>query len=752
MKRKLQEFVTEGVTRATAAVPDQLDITETAEAYEITIPVAQGGRVPVTAWYDTELNMPGCDLARGNDGNMPLGVIHSSKPEGRRRDNIIGRVMKVELRDDRFFATLNFPKDNARVMDAWNDVKTKVLRNASIRAVPTDPEAVRFVEGDMTKGIKDLIVFERTTLVDVVLCPYPGDNRVGIGRSLTEAEWDEIRTEEVQRTVTEEEKKAAKEAAEKAKEIERGNPGGDPPADPPAKQPETKPSQPEEVKRTASEIYDMTRGEIETWAKEEEVDFKPEFHDAIRREVLRELNDARSPTETDFMKAGMKRIRELKRDKGGDPGAAGFDPTAGKAPAHVKNPGDQNAVTDCGRMIEWGVADTLGGEKPDLGVERELLQDWEEKQKDKPFAGESRVINRANDIETTAVFFDRTGGNFFIPYDIILRDPQAVRALGNTARGQGLTEAERAVINTPFTAGDPATGYHQAVFDPNWVIERLLSVSVFKNFVRVIAGELDHEIKGVVEAGRPAISRTGETDAIAESAGFSVDDSPMLKWHQYTGLITTTKKALDIRPMTVDRIVDVLSEALAHVIDVDIPGKKTLPTGAIAGILNSAGVPNVSVAGANGGPPTHGLFTQMIGKLGEANAMMNRAKFALDTGVYAKTLDTQKFTGSGGIVGAITDTTIRGGDKNLMGSIEAVDVFTSNNIDRTFTKGTGTNLRAVILGDFYDYLLGAFSAIEILVDPYTQAGNSKIRIFIRQAITAYIRHLKSFVTCSELTV
>lgn len=747
MKKTLKDLISGGISRAASDFPDDLEATETDDYYEITISVAREGRVFRSPYFDDELVMAGCDISRGNDGNMPLGVIHSNREEGKQLSNIIGRVPKVVLRDGALYATMQFPKNNKNAMEAWGMVKDKMLRNTSIRAIPADSEAVRIEEGDLTKGIKDLIKFERTILVDVVLCPYPADNRVGIGRTLTEAEWDEIKEQEVIRSMTEEEKKAAEKAAKK-KELER-TAGGDPTPEPKAKPETTAAPETPEKGKTASQIYDMARGELDGMAKDEEVELKDDHHNAIRTNVLREINDTRSPEPMDFMREGMKKIRELKREKGT---ADDLNPAGGKAPAHIKNPGDKNAVTDCGRVIEWGIADVLGTEKPELGVERELLDDWEKAHKDRPFNDDERTLHRTVDSPGDVESFKRTGGSFMLPYEIIGRDPQALRALANTNRGRGITEAERAIINTPFTVGAASSGYHQPVFEPNWIIERLLSASVFKDKVRLIAGELDHEIKGVAEQGRPAISRTGETDNIGESAGFSVDDSPFLKWHQYTGLITTTRKALDIRPMTIDRIVDVLSEALSHICDVDIAGLKVKPTGAIPGILNSAGVPSVSVAGTNGGPVTHGLFTSMIGKMGEANAMLNRALFAMDTGVYAKTLDTQKFTGSGGIIGAITDTTIRGGDKNLMGTIEAVDVFTSNNIDRTFVKGTGTNLRAIILGDFMDYLLGAFSALEILVDPYTQAGNSRIRIFIRQAITAYIRHLKSFVTCTELTV
>ena len=43
----------------------------------------------------------------------------------------------------------------------------------------------------------------------------------------------------------------------------------------------------------------------------------------------------------------------------------------------------------------------------------------------------------------------------------------------------------------------------------------------------------------------------------------------------------------------------------------------------------------------------------------------------------------------------------------------------SNNVPSNLTKGSGTDLSAVIYGNFADLLIGMFDQLEILVDPYT---------------------------------
>ena len=69
----------------------------------------------------------------------------------------------------------------------------------------------------------------------------------------------------------------------------------------------------------------------------------------------------------------------------------------------------------------------------------------------------------------------------------------------------------------------------------------------------------------------------------------------------------------------------------------------------------------------------------------------------------------------------------------------------SNNVSSNLTKGSRTNLFAVIYGNFSDLLIGLFRSLEILVDPYTDfaKGTTGVRVF--RSIDIAVRHAESFV-------
>lgn len=68
----------------------------------------------------------------------------------------------------------------------------------------------------------------------------------------------------------------------------------------------------------------------------------------------------------------------------------------------------------------------------------------------------------------------------------------------------------------------------------------------------------------------------------------------------------------------------------------------------------------------------------------------------------------------------------------------------SNNCPGNLTKGAGTNLSAVIYGNFQDVIVGGFGGLELVIDPYSEMSTSTIRVgaFMLQDIG--IRHPQSF--------
>ena len=73
----------------------------------------------------------------------------------------------------------------------------------------------------------------------------------------------------------------------------------------------------------------------------------------------------------------------------------------------------------------------------------------------------------------------------------------------------------------------------------------------------------------------------------------------------------------------------------------------------------------------------------------------------------------------------------------------------SNNVPSNLTKGTGTNLSAVIYGNFADLLIGMFGQLEILVDPYTDFAKGTVGVRALQSIDIAVRHAESFAAMQD---
>ena len=68
----------------------------------------------------------------------------------------------------------------------------------------------------------------------------------------------------------------------------------------------------------------------------------------------------------------------------------------------------------------------------------------------------------------------------------------------------------------------------------------------------------------------------------------------------------------------------------------------------------------------------------------------------------------------------------------------------SNNVSSNLSKGTGSNLSAVIYGNFNDLLIGLYGTTEILVDPCTDFAKGATGVRVLQSIDIAVRHAESF--------
>jgi HK97 family phage major capsid protein len=132
-------------------------------------------------------------------------------------------------------------------------------------------------------------------------------------------------------------------------------------------------------------------------------------------------------------------------------------------------------------------------------------------------------------------------------------------------------------------------------------------------------------------------------------------------------------------------------------------GSSNQPTG----ILNTTGV-NAIAHGTNGAAPTYADFVAMETAINQNNVPVSPTRaYVVTPEVLAFGRKTAKVSGQ--LLGAIV------GDD---GKINGYPSFVTNQLPKTLTLGTASDCHAGVFGNFNALMIGVWSAIEILVDPY----------------------------------
>lgn len=151
------------------------------------------------------------------------------------------------------------------------------------------------------------------------------------------------------------------------------------------------------------------------------------------------------------------------------------------------------------------------------------------------------------------------------------------------------------------------------------------------------------------------------------------------------------------------------------------------------GLLNTSGVP-VIVFGANGAAITWDLANRFIKELEKSDADTTNAKFLTTPGVkyLAKTTLKNATYGTNGYIWE-NDNTISG-----------YQAFTSTTMPKNLTIGSSSLAHSMAFGNWADLLVGKWGGTFVLVDPYTQAGTSQVRIYCELQMDVAVRYTQSF--------
>ncbi len=89
---------------------------------------------------------------------------------------------------------------------------------------------------------------------------------------------------------------------------------------------------------------------------------------------------------------------------------------------------------------------------------------------------------------------------------------------------------------------------------------------------------------------------------------------------------------------------------------------------------------------------------------------------------------------------------ILGEDNRILG----YDYMSSTLVPSDLSKGTGSNLSALIFGDFSQLMLGFYSGVDVIVDPYTGSNAGTLRLAFFQDFDVALRHDDSFSVIKDI--
>ena len=145
------------------------------------------------------------------------------------------------------------------------------------------------------------------------------------------------------------------------------------------------------------------------------------------------------------------------------------------------------------------------------------------------------------------------------------------------------------------------------------------------------------------------------------------------------------------------------------------------------------------IGGANGGAPNWDHVVDLETAVSVANADVGTLAYLTNAKVRGKLKKT--FVDGPGTGERVWQ---KGGEP-LNGYRAAV----TNSVPSNLTKGTGTNLSALVFGNFADLIIGLWGGLDLMADPFTFSTTGAVRITALQDVDVAVRNVESFATMED---
>lgn len=159
------------------------------------------------------------------------------------------------------------------------------------------------------------------------------------------------------------------------------------------------------------------------------------------------------------------------------------------------------------------------------------------------------------------------------------------------------------------------------------------------------------------------------------------------------------------------------------------------------GILNTTGIGAVVCGDPDGAAPTWGDVVNLETEVAVDNADVGSLGYLTNPKVRGKLKQTEKAANTAQFVWP--DMPI---EQQIVNGYRAM---VTNAVPSDGTKGTGTALSAMIFGNFADIILGFWSVVDIIVDPYTNSKSGNVSVTALQDADVGVRHAESFAAFTD---
>lgn len=313
---------------------------------------------------------------------------------------------------------------------------------------------------------------------------------------------------------------------------------------------------------------------------------------------------------------------------------------------------------------------------------------------------------------------------------------EVARRSGRTFQGIAVPDQVFLQEKRTLLAGSSAATLVPNVHRPDLFIDRLRSALVTQ---RLGATVLDGLV-GTVDIPRQTGSSTGQW--IAEDGSLSETDATVddvtLAPTTVGAMTSYSRRTLLNASPSIEQIVrNDLAAIIATAIDdkaISGDGTGNTPTG----ILNTVGIGSVAL-GTDGAAPTWQSVLDLIAALETVDAEGR----AFLTGPKA----VKKMRGT--VKVASTDSAMIQEDPN---ALAGYPLASTNLVPSNLSKGIGTNLSAMIFGNFSDLIVGYWTGVDILLNPYETTAYAKGRVIVRamRDCAVQVRHAESFAAIKDM--